>query len=51
MQRPLILGVFVLLLRPAADVAELGVVEAAPLSGFLQLHGVQALNGTSEKMV
>ena len=45
-QRPLVLGV--VFLRPA-DVAELGVVEAASLSGFLQLQGVQALDGTSDE--
>ena len=47
MQRPLVLGVAVFLCP--ADVAQFGVVEAASLSGFLQLQGVQALDGTSER--
>ena len=42
----------VALLQPAADVAQLGVFQAAApfTSGLLlQLHRVQALDGTSEK--
>ena len=41
----------VALLQPAADVAQLGVVQAAaPFTGLLlQLHRVQALDGTSAR--
>ena len=49
--RPAAAAAGVALLQPAADVAQLGVVQAAaPFTGLLlQLHRVQALDGTSEK--